>query len=401
MAAEKVLELGKEKAVCYCVDGSAFEDRAAQILLEHGAKLIDGRSKASFFAEKAGIFKPCCAVSAHEIGKRRLWLPLIVYDLCRENSSHAVELLCDRFGKDASAAILKGEGAEEISLFEAENRRDFGVLTGLAVYEAPLLERSRFDFEDFLWIMRRLREPDGCPWDRVQTHESIRINAIEEAYELVDAIDHSDPKKICEEAGDVLMQAIFHTLIEEESGNFTVADMLSGLCEKLISRHTHVFGQDKAAGADGALSVWEKNKMIEKSQKTFSDSVNDVPECFPALLRAQKIAKRMEKGGWDKASLDRFEREFSAEYKELLTAVQTGEKAEIAREMGDVLMCIVNLARAVGADAEMSLLDTVKKLQKRYTEFERLVRLDKKDVLSLSDEEREEYYRKAKDAART
>ena len=163
----------------------------------------------------------------------------------------------------------------------------------IKVFGAPFVKRDKYTFGDLVEIIRRLRDPDGCPWDRAQTHESIRINCLEEAYELVDAVDLDDPDKMCEEVGDVLMQAAFHTLIEEERGHFTMTDVISGTCEKLITRHTHVFGQDKASEADGALTVWEKNKMKEKHQETFSDAVNDVPECFPALLRAQKIAKRV------------------------------------------------------------------------------------------------------------
>ncbi len=219
---------------------------------------------------------------------------------------------------------------------------------------------------------------------------------IEEAYELVDAIDSGDSEKRCEEEGDVLMQAVFHALIDEDRGEYTLTDMIGGVCEKLVSRHTHVFGTDKAAGADGALSVWDKNKMTEKHQVTFSDAVNDVPQCFPALLRAQKIVKRMSKGGWDFQTPENCKKKFEEEASELEKAVRGGDKAELQGEFGDVLMVLAHTAFMLGIDAEQSLLDVVKKTAARYNEWEKLVLADGKDVHGLTDEERNTYYKQAK-----
>lgn len=398
--AAEVKRRGKEKNVCYVVDGSAGEDACAQILLKsRGVTLLDGRSKASAFAALASVGGDFTAVSAFSVEGRNLSLPLVVYDLTEDNIGDVKLCLAERYGDETPVLLIKDGKAKKMPLFEID-REKVAPMTGVVVPEQPLLTKKRFGFEDVVAILKRLRAPDGCPWDRVQTHESIRINAIEEAYELVDAIDQKDPDRMCEEAGDVLMQSLFHTLIEEEKGNFTVADMLTELCTKLITRHTHVFGEDRAATADGALSVWEKNKMTEKRQHTYSDAVNDVPPCFPALLRAQKIAKRTEKGGWDAATFENFERKFREEYNELKEAVKAGEEAHIAEELGDVLFCTVELGRAAGADCEMALLDTVKKMQARFTAYERLVLADGKDMNALSPEEKDEYYRRAKDDTR-
>ena len=289
------------------------------------------------------------------------------------------------FDDALACALMQGQGVYTIDCASYRTLSD-----------EELVKKERFTFEDFVYILRRLRAPDGCPWDRVQTHKSIRINMIEEAYELVDAIDLDDRDKILEEAGDVLMQAVFHTLIEEERGRFNTGDMLSEVSKKLVTRHTHVFGGDSAAGADGALSVWDKNKMKEKKQTRFSDAVNDVPDCFPALLRAQKIVKRMAKGGWDYQEPETCRRKFEDEARELEEAVQSGDKERIAAEFGDVLMVLMHTAYMLGVDSEQALLDTVKKVAARYTEWERLVLSDGKDVHSLSQEERDEYNKKAK-----
>ncbi len=398
---EELKRRGRAKEVCYVVDGSGTEDVAAVELLKSSrVNLIDGRSKGSYFAALGGLSGEYTALSAFSVGERKLALPLVVYDVTEDNIGDIKLILGEKFGDEAEAVLITDGRAAEMPLYETD-RKKLGSMTGLVLKNQDLLSKKRFDFEDVVAILRRLRAPDGCPWDRVQTHESIRINAIEEAYELVDAIDKRDPDHMCEEAGDVLMQSLFHTLMEEERGDFTVTDMLSELCTKLITRHTHVFGTEQAATADGALSVWEKNKMTEKHQQTYADAVNDVPQCFPALLRAQKVAKRMEKGGWDRATVENFERKFREEYQELMEAVKIDDKSQILEELGDVLFCTVELGRAVGADCELALLETVKKAAARYTAYEAFVLADGKDVHALSDEEKDAYYKRAKDAARS
>lgn len=378
---------GKTQNVCYCVDGAPSEDRAARTLMQ--AKhtcVIDGVSKASAAAARANVGDHL-ALSAYEVEGRELVRPLVVYDLADPSLAADVKLaLADSFGDEAPAFFVRGGKASPILLYEADRQKTYDATCALVLPEVPLLEKQRFSLFDLLAVLRRLRAPDGCPWDRAQTHESIRINALEEAYELVDAIDAADPAKMCEEAGDVVMQAAFHTLIEEERGGFNMTDVLTGVCEKLITRHTHVFGKDRAAGAEGALSVWDQNKMKEKGQKTFSDAVNDVPACFPALLRAQKIMKRMEKGGWD-VRADAYDR--LAVASKVFAETMCGPDAETA--LGELLWAVTSLGLIVKKDCEQVLLDRVRRAQQDYTAFEARVRAAGKDVSSLTPEERTAY----------
>ena len=383
----EVRRAGREQNVCYCVDGSVTEDAAAQCLRTAKTPVVDGVAKSSAAAAAAGVYGSYTALSAYEAAERELTAPLVVYDLADRALASDVKLaLSERFGDEAEAYFVTDGRARKIKVFELDRQKDYPADAALVLPDVPLLAKKRFDLYDLLAILRRLRAPDGCPWDRVQTHESIRINCLEEAYELVDAVDADDPDKMCEEAGDVLMQAAFHTLIEEERGHFTMTDVVSGTCEKLITRHTHVFGTDKASGEDGALTVWEKNKMTEKHQATFSDAVNDVPACFPALLRAQKIAKRTEKGGW-KRSFD----DAARALEEKIAALRKAHGDDAAPILGEALYEMVCLGRAAGADCEQALLDTVKKMQVRYTQFEAKVRADGKDVNALSPEEAAAY----------
>lgn len=379
--------------VCYCVEGGVTEDRAAHILLEKGgAAVIEGVSRAAKFAAEAGLFGAYTAVSAYEVCEKEPCFPLVVYDLTDADLAGDVKLyLSERCGDEAEALFVCAAGKKRIPLYELDRQEEY-TGAGVVVYDVPLLEKKRFTFEDCVAILKRLRAPDGCPWDRVQTHESIRINALEEAYELVDAIDRNDAERMCEETGDVLMQALFHALIEEERGGFTVGDMTSGLCMKLIGRHTHVFGQDKAAGADGALSVWDKNKMIEKHQTTFTQSVNDVPACFPALLRAQKICKRMAKGGFPETDFAQTAARLDQIVGVLAQAHAAGDKEATANALGDSLMVMVQFARLTGLDGEQVLLDSCNKVRRRYEEFEKMVLADGKQVNALTEEERMRYY---------
>ena len=165
-----------------------------------------------------------------------------------------------------------------------------------------MVEFQRKDFysyEDFLEIMRLLRAPGGCPWDREQTHSSIRRNFLEETYEVLDAIDHDDASGMCEELGDVLMQVAFHAQIEAERGRFTMANVVDGVARKLVYRHPHVFGDVQADTSQQVLTNWDVLKRREKGQRSTADAVEAVPHTLPALWRAEKIQSKTAKAGFD------------------------------------------------------------------------------------------------------
>ena len=397
-AVREVRARAKGKTLCYCTDGAVSEDRVAGLLAREKEKeVFPGVPKSAAAAAAAGVCGRFSAIPAAEAGDAPLVRPLVVYDLADRALASDVKLaLAEWFGDEAPALFVRGGRVLPIPLYEADRQEAYDTTCALVLPDEPLLEKKKFTLYDFLTVMRRLRAPDGCPWDRAQTHGSIRINCLEEAYELVDAIDADDPEKMCEEAGDVLMQAAFHTLMEEERGHFTMHDVITGLCRKLIDRHSHVFGTDAAAGADGALSVWDKNKMAEKHQATFTDAVQDVPAGFPALLRAQKIAKRTAKGGWRLSPEEAKERLRHA----MDALFAQGEDGAGADALGAFLYAAAEYAYTAGGDGEQALLDYAKSRQKVYAAFEALVLRDKKDVNALSGEERDAYMAEAERAAR-
>ena len=398
--AAAVLSAAKEGDVAYCVDGSVTDDVSAQLILRRakGARVYAGVSKAdAAFAAARVPAVGRSAFSAYSLPEGRPALPLCVYDVDCDLIAGDVKLrLCELYGDEADAFFVQGGRAKKIKLYEADRQGTYDAWSAVVVGEIPLLKRTRFGYEDLVAILRLLRAPGGCPWDRAQTHESIRANMIEEAYELVDAVDSKDDSKILEEAGDVLMQGAFHSVIAEERGSFTPEDVLSAVCEKLIFRHSHIFGKDRAENEAGALSVWEKNKREEKGQKTASDTVKDVPAAFPAVMRAQKTAKRAAKFGYDFKDAAEAGEKVKEELAELLSAVKEGDKAHISEEAGDLLFSAVNVARLAGADGEMSLKESTDKFVRRFCATEALVLADGRKMEELDAETLWKYYEEAK-----
>ena len=234
--------------------------------------------------------------------------------------------------------------------------------------------KDAYTISDLLEIMRLLRAPDGCPWDRVQTHESIRKNFIEETYEVVEAIDTGDSALLREELGDVLMQVIFHSIMEEEEGRFDFDDVCNDVCQKLIIRHPHVFGSVEADTPEEVLRNWDAIKMRTKSQEDVADSVDDVARSLPALMRAQKVQKRSAKSGMDFKDVASAAEKVPEEQQELFRAIESGDQAKIEEELGDLLFSVVNIARFAGVDAEQALYRSTDKFAQRFRAVEALAK---------------------------
>lgn len=225
-----------------------------------------------------------------------------------------------------------------------------------------------YTMNDLLDIMKRLRADDGCAWDRAQTHQSIKRSMIEEVYEAIEALDNNDDKMFANELGDVLLQVVFHARIAEERGAFDFNDVVNEICTKLIERHTHVFGNDKAGNETEALDAWEKNKKKEKGLKSYSDALIDVPKNFPALIRAEKVQKKAKAAGFDWDSIDGAMDKVYEELDELKSASQE----TISEEFGDLLFSVVNLGRFLKVDSEISLTDATNKFIDRFVKMEKL-----------------------------
>ena len=248
-----------------------------------------------------------------------------------------------------------------------------------------------FHIEDLIKIMELLRSPEGCPWDRVQTHQSIRQNMLEEAYEAADAIDHMDMDNLKEELGDVLLQVVFHASMAQEAGQFTFDDVVDGVCQKLVYRHPHVFGAVEAGGPEGALSAWDAQKRAEKGQKTAADALDSVARALPGLTRAAKLQSKAAKAGFDWKDISPAMDKLSEELEEFRRAVEEDSSAE--EELGDLLFAAVKAGRFAGVDGETALQKACEKFIRRFRRVEALADgpLDALDVPAL-----EELWRRAK-----
>ncbi|MDP4133460.1 MAG: nucleoside triphosphate pyrophosphohydrolase [Bacillota bacterium] len=245
------------------------------------------------------------------------------------------------------------------------------------------MKRTMYDLLD---IIRRLRAPGGCPWDREQNHDTLKENLIEEAYEAYDAISEGDDAKTMDELGDVLLQVVFHALIAEEEGKYNFEDITENVCEKMVRRHPHVFGEICLDKSSEVLVKWEMIKSEEKGFTTYSQTLSDVVRSLPALKRAQKLQKRASRAGfdWDNP-VDVFDK-LEEEKDELKEAVKEGTNIE--EEIGDLLFTVVNLSRKLGIDAELALDAANSKFIKRFSKMEEksngdfaLLPMDEKDKL--------------------
>jgi tetrapyrrole methylase family protein / MazG family protein len=228
-------------------------------------------------------------------------------------------------------------------------------------------EQNRFD--RLMEIMRKLRAPGGCPWDAEQSHESLKRYLIEEAYEVIEAIDAKDQSHLKEELGDLLLQPVFHAAIAEEQGDFTMDDVLDAINEKLVRRHPHVFGEMVIESSEAQVENWEKIKKQEKGAERKS-ALSGVPPHLPALMQAQKITEKAARVGFDWEHTDQVFAKVMEELHEFEEAMVAGDEQEMESELGDLLFAIVNLGRFLSIDPEEALRKTIQRFTTRFSHVE-------------------------------
>jgi tetrapyrrole methylase family protein/MazG family protein len=280
---------------------------------------------------------------------------------------------------------------ETLPLYEIDRSPHVGLLTTL--YVPPL--GAGTSFEAFQEIIAHLRAPDGCPWDREQTHQSLRSNLLEEAYETLTALDADNPRAMCEEFGDLLLQIVLHTQIASEQGEFKMPEVLRGIHDKIVHRHPHVFGDVAVDGVGEVLRNWESLKAEERKAngKAEAGLLDSVPVALPALLLAQEYQRRAARVGFDwpdiQGVLDKVHEE--------VDEVRSAGKEQQAAEIGDLLFAVVNLARWCEADAESVLRETSARFRGRFSAIERTARTQGRKVSEMSLAEMDEIWEAAKE----
>jgi tetrapyrrole methylase family protein/MazG family protein len=248
---------------------------------------------------------------------------------------------------------------------------------------------------DLNQVMRVLRSPGGCPWDREQSHETLKPYLIEETYEVVDAIDGGDPLELCEELGDLLLQIVFHSSIAAEKGDFNLWQVIGGITTKMERRHPHVFGDEKIKTAQGVSVRWQEIKQQERKGKG-GEGRFSIPKGLPALMKAQKVQKRAAAVGFDWPDIKGALEKFSEEIREFYEAYAAGEQKEIEEEIGDLFFALVNIARFLGVEAEFALNRCLDKFKSRFGYIEKQVEHSGKGFSGFSLEELDRWWEEAK-----
>lgn len=305
-----------------------------------------------------------------------------------------------RIAVGQALGVAGQERVREIPLYELDRLDDYG---NLLLVWVPRTERDDIlnrSFDRLHEIVQILRSPEGCPWDREQTHASIRKNLIEETYEVLETIDDDDPVAMCEELGDLLLQVMLHAQMEEETGSFTVYDTIAGLNEKLIRRHPHVFGGRDAVDAEEALANWQAMKAEEKRQKGVDpeqlSALSGVPRDLPALMKALKLQKKAARVGFDWERADDVLAKVKEEISELQEVIASAEPERQKEEFGDLLFSLVNLARFLHIDPEEALSRTNRKFVQRFSYMEEQLRLKGKKIEHTDLTEMEQLWQAAK-----
>jgi tetrapyrrole methylase family protein/MazG family protein len=256
-------------------------------------------------------------------------------------------------------------------------------------------------FEELVAIMHRLRAPGGCPWDAEQTHASIKPYLIEEAYEVVEAIEAGDDRELCGELGDLLLQVIFHAEMASENDRFTISDVILAICEKMERRHPHVFGDVSVSDAAEVKRNWSRIKREERRDKTDSSALAGVPKAMPALLRAHRIGEKASNAGFDWHDTTGVIEKVREELGELQSAIDKGDRQNAEEELGDLLFAATSLARHLGIRSEDALKQATDRFSRRYRHMEHYLAEQSRDLHELSDAEKDELWETAKHSSGT
>lgn len=257
-------------------------------------------------------------------------------------------------------------------------------------------DRVREEFAALVETVARLRGPGGCPWDREQTHASLKRYVIEETYEVIDAIDSGEPAKLEDELGDLLLQVLLHAQISSETNGFDIADVCARIREKLQRRHPHVFADAQVSGVEDVLHNWEQIKRAEPGNEDRESVLDGVPKSLPALMRAAKISKKAARTGFDWPEIGAIVEKLREETAELEEAVAKGDKNEVRAEIGDLLFTIVNLARFQGIDPEEALTEMLGRFVMRFNRIEAVAAQNGRNIADMTIDEMDAIWNVAK-----
>lgn len=407
-AAERLWTLCRETPVCYAVSDAAFDTTVAQLqrVKPKGAKVevLPGVSHAQrclalmeqhqeglrLYSAEAFLdtrVSPCEDLLLTELHSR---------ECAGECKLRLLELMPEEMeiaffvGNEETGELTK----KTIPLYELDRQKQYDHLTAVYVGGVPALQRSRFDMDDLMTVVTRLRAPDGCPWDREQTHESLLKDLLEESYEFIQAVRDKDVDHMYDELGDVLLQVAMHAKIAQEHGEFSLADVTSAISGKMIERHPHVFGTSRADTSDQVLDQWEMLKRKQRGITGHAQAMESVSTALSTLLRASKVQNKAHKVGFDFDTAADALVKVHEEADEVRENLENGVNPEM--ELGDLLFAAVNVCRLCGKDADIALYAATDKFISRFRRMENAIKKAGKCLEDLTLTEMDVYWNTGK-----
>lgn len=383
--ADRIMELSETRDVVYAVPGNPLvaEDTVQRILSRAKAegKDVEVIPSVSFIdtvissmsIDPVGGLK---ILDALQLDRERVDTSChnIITQVYNRRVASDVKLkLMEYYEDEAEVVMIRAAGVEgmarieKMPLYDIDRVDWVDHLTSLYI---PPSNKRRYDFNDLVSIMEKLRGPGGCPWDREQTHESLKKYLIEESYEVVEAIDEGDMEELAEELGDVLLQVVFHASIASSDKDFDIIDVTHRVTDKMIKRHTHIFGNDVCATAADVVDNWERIKMKEQSLKTVSDTLRHIPKSMPALMRSFKVQEKAAMAGFDWDSPEGAISKVNEELREFLDVYKSENNGKIIEELGDLLFAVVNVCRFYDVMPEFALHSCTEKFIRRFQYIE-------------------------------
>lgn len=409
--AERLLEIARERDIVYAVPGHPLVgEESVRLLLgkarerEVPVRIVGSASFLEPTLEALGLcvtdgLQIIDALSASRFPPDQS-LHVLYYQVYDSFVASDLKLLLMRYYPEEhpvrvvrAAGVPDEQKVSDVLLYQLD-RVPVDHLT--SVYVPPLPADGRRDFAGLVHIIARLRAPGGCPWDREQTHETLRTYLLEETYEVLDAINTRDDVKLCEELGDVLLQVVLHAQLASEQNRFDIQDVIWQECEKLVRRHPHVFDDLEVADSAEVLRNWERIKAEENNHISKQSVMDGVVPSLPALAFALEVSKRAVKVGFEWPDLQGVLDKFREEQEELAEAIAQGDRHRIEAEIGDLLFTLVNIARHLNVDAEQALHAMVRRFIVRFRQMEAMAQAEDKPLDQLTLEEWDALWERAK-----
>jgi len=410
--AQRVIENAKVSDIVYAVPGHPLvaEDTVQRILILGGINhiKIEIISSVSFIdavisSLSIDPIEGLKILDGLQLDKQKLDVKAhnIITQVYNRRVASQVKLkLMEYYEDEMEVVLIRGAGIkgeekiERVPLYDMDRYEWIDYLTSL--YVPPVSRKRRYDFEDLLVIMEKLRGEGGCPWDREQTHESLKQYLIEESYEVLEAIDEGNEDKLCEELGDVLLQVVFHGSIASGNGKFDINDITNSITDKMIKRHTHIFGGDVCSTAADVIGNWEKIKKKEQMHKTTTDTLRHIPKCLPALMRSYKVQEKAAKTGFDWNSIEGAINKINEELQEFMEVYKSEKYGKIVEELGDLLFSVVNVCRFENVMPEFALNATTEKFIGRFEYIENKALASERKLEDLTLKEMDKLWDEAK-----